>query len=70
MPIKSKKDYLKALAEIEKFFHAKPNTPQGDRLEILTRLVESYEEKYHKIDFPDPMDAVLKTWLRNKVGIE
>ncbi len=68
MQIKSKKDYLKTLTEIKKLFHAKPNTPQGDRLEFLMMLAESYEEKYHKIDFPDPMDAI-HYWIESR-GIE
>jgi len=66
--VKSKKDYLEALAEIEKLFNAKPNTSQGDRLEILTILVESYEEKHHKIDFPDPIDAIYY-WMESR-GID
>ncbi len=66
--IKSHKDYLKTLAEIEELFDAKPNTPQGDKLEILTMLVEAYEEKHHKIDFPDPIDAI-QYWMESR-GID
>ncbi len=57
-PIKTEKDYKLALKEIEKIFDAKPNTKEGDRLDILTILVESYEENHHKIDFPDPVSTI------------
>lgn len=37
---------------------AAPNTPEGDLLDILTALVESYESKHDKIDLPDPIEAI------------
>lgn len=40
-PIKTEKDYQTALSEIERLFDAIPGTPEGDRLEVLTTLVES-----------------------------
>ncbi len=64
-PIKSQKAYKQALCEIDKLFAAKPNTSEGDRLEVLTTLVEAYEEKHHKIDFPDPVDA-LEYWMESR----
>lgn len=36
-----------------------PNTPEFDELDILTTLVESYEEKHYKIAAPDPISAIL-----------
>src|SRR6266404_4022185 len=47
-----------ALAEIERLFDAKPNTPEGDCLEILTTLVAAYEEQHFPIPPPDPIDAI------------
>lgn len=32
---------------------------EGDRLDVLTTLVEAYEEKHYKIPKPDPIDAIL-----------
>ena len=58
-PIRTRRDYKAALAEIERVFEAKPGTPDGDRLEILTTLVEAYEERHHPIPPPDPVDAIL-----------
>jgi HTH-type transcriptional regulator/antitoxin HigA len=45
-PIKTEADYEAALAEIERLFDAKPETPEGDRLEILAALVEIYEDEH------------------------
>jgi HTH-type transcriptional regulator / antitoxin HigA len=54
----TERDYQKALKEIEKLWDAKPNTPKGDRLEVLVTLVEAYEQKHHRIDPPDPIEAI------------
>jgi HTH-type transcriptional regulator/antitoxin HigA len=58
-PIKTKKDYRAALKEIEKLFEAAPNTSEGDRLEVLTTLVEAYEDQHYAIPLPDPVEAIL-----------
>lgn len=43
-PIKNEADYKAVLEEIERLFDAGPDTPEGDRLDLLTTLVEAYEE--------------------------
>jgi len=58
-PIKTEADYEMALAEIEQLFEAKPGTPEGDRLEVLTTLVEAYEEQHYQLPLPDPIEAIL-----------
>ena len=58
-PIKTERDYQAALKEIENIFDAKPNTPKGDRLEVLSILIEAYEEKHYHIPFPNPVEALL-----------
>lgn len=57
-PIKTIIDYEAALFEIDSLWDAVPNTSQGDKLEILTTLIEAYEEKNYPIDFPDPVAAI------------
>jgi HTH-type transcriptional regulator/antitoxin HigA len=57
-PIKTERDYQKALKEIEKLWDAKPNTLKGDRLEVIITLVEAYEQKHHTIEPPDPIEAI------------
>jgi HTH-type transcriptional regulator/antitoxin HigA len=58
-PIKTEADYQAALEEIERLFDAAPNSPEGDRLQVLTTLVEAYEEQHYPIPAPDPIEAVL-----------
>jgi len=57
-PIKTEKDYQEALEEIERLFDASPETPDGDRLEILMALVEVYEDEHYSIPDPDPVEAI------------
>lgn len=57
-PIHTEKDYEAALARIEVIFDAEPDTPDGDELEILSSLVETYERKNYPVDLPDPIEAI------------
>lgn len=57
-PVKSKADYKRALHEIEQLWEAKPNTPESDRLELLSILVEAYEREQYPIAPPDPIAAI------------
>jgi len=57
-PIKNEQDYTRTLDRIETLMSAKPNTSQMDELEVLTTLVEAYEDQFHKIDAPDPIEAI------------
>ena len=58
-PIKTKADYEAALEEIEQLFQAEQGTPEGDRLEVLTTLVEAYEDQHYNLPLPDPIEAIL-----------
>ncbi|MDP1765956.1 MAG: transcriptional regulator [Methylotenera sp.] len=59
-PIHTEEDYSAALREVSAFFddEPEPNTPNGDRFEILLTLVEAYETKHYPIDLPDPIEAI------------
>jgi HTH-type transcriptional regulator / antitoxin HigA len=57
-PIRTEKDYEAALARIEEIFDADLGTPEGDELEILASLVETYEKKNYPIELPDPIEAI------------
>jgi len=57
-PIKTKSDYKAAVAEAERLMDAQPNTPKGDRLDVLATLIEAYERKNHLIAEPDPIAAI------------
>ena len=58
-PIKTELDYQAALKEIELLMDAYPETPEGDRLDVMTTLVEAFEAKHYPIEAPDPIEAIL-----------
>ncbi len=57
-PIRTQADYQEALREIELLFDAVPNTPECDRLDVLSTLVEAYENAHFSIEKPDPIEAI------------
>jgi len=57
-PIKSQQDYINMLNKIDTLMDAKPNTKEMDELEILSTLVEVYEEQHYRIESPDPIEAI------------
>jgi HTH-type transcriptional regulator/antitoxin HigA len=57
-PIRTKRDYTRALKEVEGLMDAGRGTPEGDRLDVLVMLVEAWEAKHYRIDLPDPVDAI------------
>lgn len=64
-PIKTETDYRVALGEIERLFEAVPETPEGDRLDILMLLVEDYEERQYPVPPPNPV-AALEYYLESR----
>jgi HTH-type transcriptional regulator/antitoxin HigA len=56
--IKTEEDYNKALKRLEEVFDAPVNSPQGDEAELLTLLIEKYEEEHYPIESPDPIEAI------------
>lgn len=57
-PIKSETDYRKGLERLEVIFDAPIDTQQGDEAEILSLLIENYENEYYPIGLPDPIEAI------------
>jgi len=57
-PIRSEKDYQKALERLELVFDAKKGTEKGDELEILSILIDTYENENFPIGMPDPIEAI------------
>ncbi|MGI6414383.1 MAG: ImmA/IrrE family metallo-endopeptidase [Thermoguttaceae bacterium] len=56
--IKNDREYEAALERIEALMDAARDTPEGDELELLTTLVEVYEDKHFPINLPDPIEAI------------
>jgi len=57
-PIKSDKDYRNALERLEVIFDAPIDTKEGDEAEIISLLIENYENEYYLIEAPDPIEAI------------
>lgn len=57
-PIRTEADYKAALKEIEGLMAAEPESPEGERLDVLVTLVEAYERKHYPMDLPDPVEAI------------
>ncbi len=58
--IKTKEQYQTYLAEVDRLAtdDPAPGTPDGDRLELLAKLVEDYEKERFKFKRPDPIAAI------------
>lgn len=58
-PFKSQKDYRDALKRLEVTFDAPIDTKEGDEAEILSMLIENYENEHYPIEeAPDPISAI------------
>jgi len=57
-PIKTEQDYNASIKRVEELWGAKKDTAEGDELDLLVTLIESYEMKHYPIAPPDPIDAI------------
>ena len=57
-PIKTKRDYLRTLKDVEALMDAKRGTAEGDKLDVLVTLVEAWESAHYRLDLPDPVEAI------------
>ena len=71
-PIKTKKDYERAVSMLEKVFFARKGTPRANMAEVLAILIEKYEQENFPIKKPDPIEAIKfrmeqMGWTRKKL---
>ena len=57
-PIRTKKDYKEAMLRVDTLWDAKENSIEEDELDVITTLIEAYEEKNFPISKPNPIDAI------------
>ncbi len=59
-PIHTEADYRSTLKEVSALMESDPErgTPEGDRLDILTTLVQAWEARHCPIAPPDPVEAI------------
>lgn len=46
------------MARFSKVFHAKIGSKEGDEAELLSLLIEDYEDRMFPIEVPDPIEAI------------
>ena len=56
--LKTEEEYTKALKRLEKVFHAPIDSIEGDEADLLSILIEKYEDEHYPIDAPDPIEAI------------
>ena len=56
--IKTEEEYNQALKKLEVIFDAPVDSPEGDEAEILSILIEKYEDEHYPIEAPDPIEAI------------
>ena len=59
-PIRTEADYKAALREVSPLIDLDPapDTPEGERLEVLATLIEAYEARHHPMSPPNPVAAI------------
>lgn len=56
--IKNDKQLNEALERVNQLWDAKSNTPERDELEVLSLLIEKYEEEHYPIPASDPIEVI------------
>ena len=56
--IKTDNEYQAALSRLEEIFDSKKDSKNADELELLSLLIEKYEDEVSPIDLPDPIEAI------------
>ena len=56
--IKTEEEYKRALKRLEEIFHAPADSREGDEAELLSILIEKYEDEHYPIEAPDPVEAI------------
>lgn len=59
-PLRTDADYLAALASASALvdLDPAPGTPEGDRLDVLSVLIEHYEARHFPLERPTPIEAI------------
>ncbi len=56
--LKTEDDYNQALKRLDKIFHVPADSKEGDEAELLSILIEKYEDENYPIEAPDPIEAI------------
>jgi HTH-type transcriptional regulator/antitoxin HigA len=56
--IKTEEEYNHALKRLESIFDAPVDSQEGDEAELISILIEKYEDEHYPIEAPDPIEAI------------
>ena len=58
--IRNEADYRVMLAEVSDLIDLdpEPDSPEGERLTVLSTLAEAWEAEHYRVDAPDPVEAL------------
>ena len=56
--LKTEEDYNKASMRLMEIFHANPNTPESDELDLLLVLVKDYDDKQYELPELDALEVI------------
>lgn len=59
--LRTEQEYSNALCRIDEIFDAASGTTEGDEAELLVLLIKDYENKFHSVLPPDPIEAIKLT---------
>lgn len=69
-PIRTEQDYQATLKEIESLMMAEFGTPEGDKLDVLSTLVEVWEREHYPFEYPDPVEAIKFVMEQRSLGVK
>ncbi|MFM2286369.1 MAG: hypothetical protein RLZZ543_1866 [Bacteroidota bacterium] len=56
--LKTEEDYTRASHRLIEIFHAAPNTPEVDELDLLIILVKDYDDKHYQLPSLDALEVI------------
>lgn len=58
--IRTKKQYQEYLDWVDKQFdsHVKPDSPQGEKVQVALLLIKQYEDLHYPVPVPDPIEVI------------
>ena len=56
--IRTEEEYEDSLTRLETLMDAPPGSPEEEELDLLSYLIDKYEEEHFPIDLPDPVEAI------------
>jgi HTH-type transcriptional regulator/antitoxin HigA len=56
--LKTEEDYNKASMRLMEIFHAEPNTPENDELDLLIVLIKDYDDKNYQLPELNALEVI------------